>query len=437
MPHIHFIGIGGAGIGPLAQVAYQAGFTVSGSDLKDTNYIDHLKDLGITLIEIGEHESALRKINQAKPVDWVVHTSALTINNPDAPVLKAAKELGIKTSKRDDFLNQLITEHNLKLIAVAGTHGKTTTTAMLVWLFKQLNINISYILPAKVSYGEMGQYSDQSQYFVYEADEYDHNFLSFKPVLSLITGLSWDHHEIFPSKEEYLEAFKQFISQSQQTVIWQNDNNLLNGVSQNQIVLSEQDETINSITLDGVYNRQDAYLSAKALNIITGLEVEEIIKHLNNFPGLGRRMEELIPNLYSDYAHTPERIKAAIDVAKEMTKESKQKIIIVYEPLTNRRQTYIKNDYKDCFNGASKVYWLDSYLALAREDPATKIITPEELIGGLSDPSLAEPAKKDNSLKTAIQNHLNSGDIVLAMAGGGGGSLDDWLRENFIDVNLS
>ena len=140
-------------------------------------------------------------------------------------------------------------------------------------------------------------------------------------------------------------------------------------------------------------------------------------------------MEQIMPNLYSDYAHTPEKIRGAMSVATEMAAETGQKLVVVYEPLTNRRQHYMLDDYKDCFVGTEKLYWIPSYLA--REDPDQRVIAPEELISHLADPSIAESKLRDDELKQTIQKHLDAGDMVVGMAGGGGGSLDDWLRANF------
>ena len=170
--HIYFSGIGGAGIGPLALIAKQAGLEVSGSDKQDSDYIKYLHSKGIDDIHIGQARETITKVHNNSPIDWLVYTSALPLENPGAPELKFCKEQGIKTSKRDEFINLILGEKKLKLIAIAGTHGKTTTTAMVVWLFKELGLPISYALPAKVSYGDMGQYTEGSEYFVYEADEY-------------------------------------------------------------------------------------------------------------------------------------------------------------------------------------------------------------------------------------------------------------------------
>ena len=140
-------------------------------------------------------------------------------------------------------------------------------------------------------------------------------------------------------------------------------------------------------------------------------------------------MEEIVPNLYTDYAHTPEKIRGAMSVALEMAADKGQAVVVVYEPLTDRRQHYMINDYGDCFLGAAKVYWLPSYLA--REDPDQAILEPQELINKLDDPSIAVATDRDDGLKKQINKHLEAGDMVVCMNGGGGNSLDEWLRENF------
>jgi UDP-N-acetylmuramate--alanine ligase len=430
--HIYFSGIGGAGIGPLAQIAKQAGYTVSGSDKQDSQYLEYLRAHGITDIHIGQGRGAIAIVHEAEPIDWFVYTSALPLENPDAPELQYCAEQDIKTSKRDELLNTILGDKQLQLIAIAGTHGKTTTTAMTVWLFKQLRLPISYLLPAKVSYGEMGEFDAKSQYFVYEADEFDRNFLAYQPAISLITGVSWDHHEIFPTREDYQSAFREFLSQSQHSFVWQEDADYLALTDDLRgTVLSSQEPQIQDITLLGQYNRLDAWLAIQAVHKATGEPLAELIELINNFPGLQRRMEQLIPNLYSDYAHTPEKIRGAMSVATEMAAETGQKVIVVYEPLTNRRQHYMLNDYHDCFSGAEHVYWIPSYLA--REDPAERIIAPAELISHLDDPTIATPLERGSELKKTIQNHLDQGDMVVGMAGGGGNSLDEWLRREFKD----
>ena len=430
--HIYFSGIGGAGIGPLAQIALEAGYTVSGSDKQDSQYIQYLRSHGVTNIHIGQSHQAIARTHAQHSIDWFVYTSALPLENPNAPELAFCKEQHIKTSKRDELLNTILHDKNLELIAIAGTHGKTTTTAMVTWLFKQLDQPLSYLLPAKVSYGDMGEYNPKSKYFVYEADEFDRNFLAYEPAISLITGVSWDHHEIFPTREDYQMAFRDFINQSNFTVIWQEDADYLQLDGRLDSRLSVQDVSnphITQIALKGFYNRLDAWLAIQAVHKACGASIKTLLPLINAFPGLQRRMEPLMAGLFSDYAHTPEKIRGAMSVALEMAAESNQNVVVVYEPLTNRRQHFQIDEYGDCLSGATQVYWLPSYLA--REDPKQRIIPPAELIAHLADPAIAVPAEHDTNLKQTIQQHLDRGDMVVCMAGGGGNSLDDWLRKEF------
>ena len=430
--HIFFSGIGGTAIGPLALIAKQAGYKVSGSDKQDSQYIQYLRKKGVSDIHIGQTEAQIAAVHEREPIDWYVYSSAVAIENPDAPELAFCRGQDIRTSKRDELLNVIIQEKNLKLIAVAGTHGKSTATAMLIWLFQQIGLPQSYSVGAKISFGDMGHFTPDGAYFVYECDEFDRNFLAFEPHLSLITGVSWDHHEIFPTREDYQQAFGEFIGQSGHTILWQEDADYLGlGAAASLSIEDSGDPAIHDITLAGQYNRLDAWLVIQAVHELTNHAgpVEKLVKLMNKFPGLQRRMEQIAPNLYSDYAHTPDKIRGAMSVALEIAEKNGQNLIVVYEPLTNRRQHYMLDDYGDCFEGAKKLYWIPSYLA--REDPAQRIIPPEELIAHLADPSIAEPQKQDAHLKKTIQKHLNSGDLVVCMTGGGGGSLDEWLRQEF------
>ena len=428
--HVFFSGIGGTAIGPLALIAKQAGFDVSGSDKQDSQYINYLRKHGILDIHIGQDRESIEHVHENEPIDWYVYSSAVAIENPDAPELKFCEEQNIKATKRDELINFILEEKKLKMVAIAGTHGKTTTTAMVVWLFKQLNIPVSYSVGAKISFGDMGQFQKGSEYFVYECDEFDRNFLAFEPFLSLITGVSWDHHEIFPTREDYQQAFAEFIGQTVWTILWQEDFDYL-GLQPNDhyLVLSSAAPEIRTVGLAGHYNRLDAWLAIQAVHQITKKPLDELVRQMNSFPGLQRRMEQIVPGLYSDYAHTPDKIRGAMSVALEMAEAKGKELVVVYEPLTNRRQHYVIDEYQDCFNGAKKVYWVPSYLA--REDPSQRIIPPEELISHLSVPSIAEARERDGHLRHTIERHLENGDMVVAMAGGGGDSLDEWLRKEF------
>lgn len=438
--HIYFSGIGGTAIGPLALIAKQAGYEVSGSDEKNSQYIKYLTSRGITDIHIGQTRKAISAFHTRKPIDWFVYTSALPDNHPE---LEFCRQNGVKASRRDDFINEIMSQKKLKMVAVAGTHGKTTTTAMLIWLFKQLKMPVSYSVGAKIGFGDMGHFDSKSKYFIYEADEFDRNFLSFKPRLAVITGLSWDHHEIFPTQKNYLTAFRQFVGQSKDTIIWQKDADKLDSITKKTLgesglnklpgvyIESENNTYIDEIRLLGRYNRMDSWLAVRSLAHLTREHPDNLIKIMDEFPGVSRRFEKLADNLYTDYAHTPDKIHGVMSVALETAQNSGQKIVVIYEPLTNRRMHYLKRLHHNVFDGVDSLYWVPSYLA--REDPRQPILTPAQLIKDLDSPAraVAKPMLLDTKLKKAIQKHLASNDLVVGLSGGGGGSLDEWLRENF------
>ncbi|MBP6916582.1 hypothetical protein KBB76_00025 [Candidatus Saccharibacteria bacterium] len=424
--HIYFSGIGGAGIGPLVIITKQAGFEVSGSDMQNSQYTDYLQSQGIRL-HIGQSQKQIAKEHKAHPIDWVVFSSAVLIDNPNHPELLFAKAHSLKISKRDECLNTILKQKELKLIAVAGTHGKTSTTALVVWLFMQLQTPISYSVGAKLSFGPMGLFDPSSNYFVYECDEFDHNFLSFYPEISIITSVDWDHHDIYPTRQEYKKAFRHFIVQSTQTYIFDKDNSYLELDKESKIhVLQSTAKSLDKLQIPGLHNRQNSYIASKAVAAILGKNLEEVMHLANNFPGTSRRLERLASNIYSDYAHTPEEIAATLQLASEISKN----VVVVYEPLTNRRQHYMKNQYKAAFSGVKKLYWLPSYLA--REDPNLEILSPQELISYLDNPEIARAMKKNDELKNVILNHAKNGDMVICMAGGGGNSLDEWVRKTVV-----
>lgn len=427
--HIFFSGIGGAGIGPLALVAKQAGYEVSGSDKQGSQYIAYLKKRGITNISIGQTAEAIAAVHDRTPIDWYVYSSAVAIEQPNAPEFVFCREQNIHMSKRDELLNQIIGDKHLKLIAVAGTHGKTTTTAMAVWLLKRLGLPIGYILPAKSSFAEMGAYEPDAEYFVYEADEFDRNFLSFRPYISLITGIDWDHPDIYPTRDDYNAAFREFLEQSKQAVLWDGDAERLElSPTDLQEILAEDDPAIQSTALPGLVNRQNAWLVAHAVHKLTGKPIAELVEHLAKFPGVSRRFEQIVPGLYTDYAHTPPKIRGALQLAQEVAGDN---VVVVYEGLHNTRQHFIKDELRNLFDGVKRLYIVPSYLA--REDESLKLLTPDDLKLLLSaeTQTVAEAAALNAGLRDVIVRHLEAGDTVLCLSAGGGQSLDEWLRREF------
>ncbi len=430
--HIFFSGIGGTGIGPLALVAKQAGYTVSGSDKQDSLYIDYLRKHDIHDIAIGQSYESIAAAHQQEPIDWYVYSSAVGIEQPNAPEFTFCRENGIRMSKRDELLNEIVIEKNLKLLAIAGTHGKTTTTAMAIWLAKQLEMPIGYILPAKSSFADMGGLDDGAEYFIYECDEFDRNFLHYNPEISVITGIDWDHPDIYPTREDYNQAFRDFLGQSSTSIVWQSDTERLGGTASEQdTLLVDTDDRIAKITLAGEVNRRNAWQVAHAFAQMTNKPVAELLPLLEAFPGVARRFEKLVPGLYSDYAHTPPKIRGALQLGHEVAGEN---LVVVYEGLHNTRQHFIKEVLKDLFSNVKQLYIVPSYRA--REDENLEDLTPEKLRNLMSEQTQAHttPSALNDELKLAIQNHLNVGDTVLCLTAGGGGSLDEWLRTVVKDI---
>jgi len=429
--HIFFSGIGGTGIGPLSLIAHQAGFDVCGSDKQHSNYIDYLRAHGVTDIHIGQSYDQIAEVHAKTPIDWFVYSSAIAKEQgAKSEEMRFCEEHNIKMSRRDELLNEIMQQKNLKLIAIAGTHGKTTTTAMTVWLFKQLGIPESHSVAAKMSFAEMGQYTPGSEYFIYEADEYDKNFLAYHPEVALITGIDWDHPDVFPTRLSYNEAFHQFLGQSKHITIWDTDVARLEVTpAQNYTVIQEQDPAIaEQLHLPGLVNRLNAWLVANSIHELTGKPLEELVNHLNDFPGVGRRFETIAPNIISDYAHTPPKIRGALQTAHEAAGEN---VVVVYEGLHNTRQHFIKDELVHLFDDVKKLYIVPSYLA--REDKSLKHLLPANLKELMSDVAQAhaEPAELNDALANHIRTHVAAGDLVVCISAGGGGSLDEWVRQKF------
>jgi UDP-N-acetylmuramate--alanine ligase len=466
--HIYFSGIGGTGLSPLAHLALDCGYIVSGSDREDSQNINDLEARGVN-ISLEQTEQEIQLVNTNNPIDWIIATSALPTSHPHKSF---AQQHNIKISKRHELINQIITEKNLKLIAVAGTHGKTTTVGMMVWIFKQLQIPVSYLIGTNISYGRSGEFALGSQYFVYECDEFDRNFLNFEPYLSIIPSLDYDHPDTYETEKDYCEAFVQFMSQSKCVISWEVVNRYMQEVYDRQklsfakmldgqeIYFLQDSEPSNQeyyvtdhfIKLPGILIRRNALVAISGLASFCSMEMDHMLKVVASFPGTQRRFEKLSENLYSDYGHHPAEIFATLQMASEVVNEKyqsqvstfegklleksgqglRQKIVLVYQPHQNIRQhdKDIQVGYGECFVNANKVYWLPTYLS--REYTDLPILTPQQIIdqSGLKlNPKNIngdfEVADLNQELKTKINHHLENEDLVIVM---GAGDIDSWAR---------
>ncbi len=412
--NIYFSGIGGVGIGPLAEIAHDAGYQVQGSDTSESLTTHELQTRGIA-ISIGQDGSFLESCHQEQPIDWLVHTAALPANHPE---LAVARELGIRTAKRDELLAHIIAEKNLKLIAVAGTHGKTTTTGMFVWALEELGTPVSYSVGTTLSFGPSGKFDPASEYFIYECDEFDRNFLHFSPHLSLVTSIDYDHPDTYPTEDDYKSSFRQFIHQSGRAILWQKDADFIKSHYPN--AWSLQEDEVMSLALAGEHNRRNATLVLKGMERLGLGENRENRRALETFPGTNRRFEKLADNLYSDYGHHPVEIAATLQMARELSDH----VVLIYQPHQNVRQHEIRDQYTDQFELADEIYWLPTYLS--REDPKLEILTPEQLTSNLTNREHVHVAQFDSELWQAIEKARTEGKLVLCM---GAGSIDGWLRE--------
>ena len=179
------------------------------------------------------------------------------------------------------------------------------------------------------------------------------------------------------------------------------------------------------LKLAGEARRKDAMLAMMAIcEMAPDVSEDEVREILNEFPGVGRRFERLMDGIYSDYAHHPEEISATIDVARDEARlQGKNRVIVIYQPHQNSRQHEVRDGYRNAFSGADKIYWLPTYLV--RENAELSILTPAELVAGLSNADLAETAEMDEGLFAKILEYQKNGDLVVLMTAG---PADGWLR---------
>src|SRR5215208_1667126 len=199
MTHVHFIGIGGSGLSAIARLLLESGYTVSGSDRALTPFAEELRKAGAT-VYVGHHP---RNFIGA---DWIVRSAAITEDNPE---IKGAQRAGIPVYKRADFLGHLM--ENKIGIAIAGTHGKTTTTAMTAWVLSELGRDPSFIVGGVLNNLGVNARAGKKKLFVIEADEYDNMFLGLKPQIAVVTSIEHDHPDFFPTLESMYMAFEKFV----------------------------------------------------------------------------------------------------------------------------------------------------------------------------------------------------------------------------------
>jgi len=447
MSKVHFIGIGGSGLSAIARLLLERGDIVTGSDRVLSPFAAELQKAGAT-VYIGHHP---RNITGA---DWVIRSSAISDDNPE---VKAALLAKIPVYKRADFLGQLMAD---KVgITVAGTHGKTTTTAMIAWALTELNRDPSFIVGSTLNNLRVNAHAGKGNAFVIEADEYDRMFLGLKPRIEVITNLEHDHPDIYPTFEDMYAAFEAFVDllpadgtlivcaddsgaaalinharkdgkavvgytvQGEMTInspTWIQARalkpNPMGGFSFD--VASNLTGSLSSVKVDlqipGVHNVRNA-LAVLAVIELLGLSSQKAAEALAKFSGTGRRFElrgEVAGvTVIDDYAHHPTEITATLAAAR--ARYPGRRILAVWQPHTYSRTQTLFTEFSRAFKDADEVIVSEVY---ASREPKQDF-TSAEIVSAMPHAS----ARYIGSLKEIshyLIEQLQSGDVLLVLSAG-------------------
>ena len=263
-------------------------------------------------VKIGEQDGEFLREKLEEGVDWFCYTSALPSEHPE---LVMVQEKGIKCTKRDDLTAFLVEKLGLKMVAVAGTHGKTTTTSMIIWAALKMKLPVSYIVGTTLGFAPSGAYHEGDKYFIYEADEYDRNFLKYHPWIAVVPAVSYDHPDIYPTRKDYEEAFGQFYRQSGYVIECKEGKIVEKAINSEDGFEHDGLYKAHDFKLAGEARRIDAALAANAVFQIQQEEYHDagmivdyytgaLIEIMNEFPGVGRSSSAL-PRLRSSLSEAP------------------------------------------------------------------------------------------------------------------------------------
>ena len=446
MTHVHFIGIGGSGLSAIARLLQESGYTVTGSDRILSPFAADLQASGAT-IYVGHHP------RYVKGADWVVRSSAIADDNPE---VKAAKLAGIPVYKRADFLGKLMEDKTG--IAVAGTHGKTTTTAMIAFVLSEMGLNPSFIVGGLLNNLGVNARAGDGNLFVIEADEYDRMFLGLKPHIEVITNLEYDHPDCYPTFEDMVTAFESFVSllpregtliaciedagsagliakarhlgrrvvaYSLQTDItinaahWMQARNLKANKSggfdfEAATNFGSLKSTQVSLQVPGEHNVRNS-LAVLSVAAILDLSIREAAAALSRFTGTGRRFqvqgEKKGIVVINDYAHHPTEIKATLAAAR--ARYPKRRIWTVWQPHTYSRTKALFNDFIAAFGDADEVIVTEIYAA---REPRQEF-SSAELVKAMSHPSAHFIASLEETGDYLLK-HLRKNDVLLVLSAG-------------------
>jgi UDP-N-acetylmuramate--alanine ligase len=345
---IHFIGIGGAGMSGLALVCARLGATVTGSDRADSSYIRRLREAGVNAC-VG-HDAA----NLPDGAEVVVSTAIA----PDNPELSRAGELGLTVRTRGELLAELCSRK--RLIAVAGTHGKTTTAAMTAWALRALGADPAFFVGGEVpALGADGEAANagwgEGEWVVAEADESDGSFLELRPEVAVITNVEMDHHSHWGSVAELRDAFERFVADARVA----------------EFDAGSPGPAELRLAVPGEHNVLNARAALAAI-AETGADVGDAAEALADFPGVRRRLERkgdaAGAAVYDDYAHHPTELRAALAALRGLGGD---RLIAVFQPHLYSRTKAFAAEFGAALSLADEAIVLDVYPA--REEPVGEL----------------------------------------------------------------
>jgi UDP-N-acetylmuramate--alanine ligase len=375
---LHFIGIGGAGMSGLALVCARLGAGVTGSDRADSSYMERLRRAGLEPA-VG-HDAA----NLPDGAEVVVST-AIAVDNPE---LALAREHGVEPIHRGALLAQLCAEK--RLIAIAGTHGKTTTTAMAAWALRAIGADPAFFVGGEVpGLGEDGGAANagwgEGEWVVAEADESDASFLQLRPEIAVVTNVEMDHHTRWGSLAELHRAFRQFLAAAKLAALPADGglDQLAGGTHHLGFDAAVPGPIDLKLAVPGRHNLENARAALAALEL-AGLDLGSAGEALAGFPGVRRRLElkgeRGGARIYDDYAHHPTEVRAALSALREL---QPARLIAVFQPHLYSRTKAFATEFGAALSLADEVVVLDVYPA--REQPVGEL-------AGVSGLEVAEAA---------------------------------------------
>jgi UDP-N-acetylmuramate--alanine ligase len=438
MKHIHLIGIGGTGLSAIARVLLESGYQVSGSDRSSSPLSEALAADGVKVV-IG-HDPV-----NIQGADQVIRSSAVSDDNPE---VQSALSAGIPVLKRSEFLQQLLSD---KLsIAVAGTHGKTTTTAMIAWMLIKLDQDPSYIIGGVLKNLNRNAHAGKGPIFIIEADEYDRMFLGISPKLLVVTNIEHDHPDCFPTPEKYYQAFLEFSTRLEEsgTILacgdnpgsaqlavdavkagrmtltyglgetndYQGRNLKINEMGGFDLDICYHQGLLGKIQLQvaGEHNACNA-ISAAAIAHQLGLPLQDAFTALRGFRGTSRRFDVLGEaagiTVIDDYAHHPTEIRATLAAAR--AKYPARRLWAVWQPHTFSRTRTLQHEFAGAFGDADQVIITAIYAA--RETQTD--FTADQLLRLMKHPAARYAATLDEATGCLLKE-LIPGDVLIVLSAG-------------------